>query len=90
MTEKIALLTLAWCVMSLLGFVLIRIDKLAAEKGQRRIPERSILTVGFMLGSVGVALGMKMFRHKTKKPGFIAVVMLAVVLNVVVVWVVFV
>lgn len=45
-------------------------DKLAAIRGVRRIPERTLFSLALLGGSVGGILGMLLFRHKTRKPAF--------------------
>ena len=45
-------------------------DKLSAKKKLWRIPERILLLVALIGGSLGTTLGMYAFRHKTKHPGF--------------------
>ncbi|MBQ7565968.1 MAG: DUF1294 domain-containing protein [Oscillospiraceae bacterium] len=53
-----------------LGLVLMLLDKRYAIQGKRRIPEATLMGVAAVGGSVGVLLGMYLFRHKTKKPKF--------------------
>lgn len=48
------------------GFLLMLSDKHKAIKKQWRIPERVLLTVALLGGSLGSILGMHLFRHKTK------------------------
>lgn len=48
------------------GFLLMLSDKYKARKNQWRIPERVLLTVAFLGGSLGSILGMQLFRHKTR------------------------
>ena len=48
------------------GFLLMLSDKYKAIKKQWRIPERVLLTVAFLGGSLGSILGMQLFRHKTR------------------------
>ena len=58
---------------NLLAFALFGLDKLLARKKRRRIPESTLLTLCFLLGSLGGALGMALFRHKIngrKHPAF--------------------
>ena len=57
-------------LMNLIGFLLMRADKLRARKGEWRIPERVLFAVSFLLGGVGSALGMYAFRHKTAHASF--------------------
>lgn len=48
------------------GLLLMQVDKHKAENNLWRIPERVLLLVAFLGGSLGTLLGMYMFRHKTK------------------------
>lgn len=52
------------------GFLLMLIDKRRAIKNRWRIPEKTLLLFALLGGSLGVLLGMKLARHKTKKPVF--------------------
>lgn len=52
------------------AFLLMLIDKVKARKNRWRIPERTLLTVAALGGSLGAVLGMNLFRHKTKHPKF--------------------
>ena len=47
------------------GLVLMLADKHKAKKNLWRIPERTLLLVAALGGSLGVLLGMRLFRHKT-------------------------
>ena len=48
------------------AFLLMRIDKQKAKKNHWRIPEKTLLGVAAIGGSLGAILGMRLFRHKTK------------------------
>lgn len=52
------------------GFLLMMIDKYKAKKKLWRIPEKTLLGVALIGGSVGAYMGMQTFRHKTKHPQF--------------------
>ena len=45
-------------------------DKAAAIRGDRRVPETTLLALAVIGGSPGGILGMLLFRHKTRKPAF--------------------
>ena len=45
-------------------------DKAAATRGDRRVPETTLLALAVLGGSVGGILGMLLFRHKTRKAAF--------------------
>lgn len=49
-----------------IAFLLMLIDKIKAKKKMWRIPERVLLGVSAIGGSLGGLLGMQLFRHKTK------------------------
>lgn len=58
-------------VVNVLAFIAFGIDKLLAKAGMRRLSEGFLLLVSFLGGSAGAALSMAIFRHKTRKPGFV-------------------
>lgn len=51
-------------------WVVYGLDKGRAKSGKWRIPERTLLLLALVGGSLGVLAGMIMFRHKTRKPKF--------------------
>lgn len=55
------------CVINIIGFILMGIDKKKAVKGQWRIRESTLFLVSLIGGSAGTLAGMFVFRHKTKK-----------------------
>lgn len=57
-------------LINLAGFVLMGIDKHQARRHRQRIPERRLLVLAALGGSVGCILGMAVWRHKTKHPKF--------------------
>lgn len=48
------------------AFLLMLADKLKAKKGAWRIPERTLIGIAVIGGSIGAIAGMNLFRHKTK------------------------
>lgn len=57
-------------IMNALGFVLMRSDKEKAIRNKWRIPEKTLLTVAALGGSIGCFCGMRIFHHKTRHPLF--------------------
>jgi uncharacterized membrane protein YsdA (DUF1294 family) len=51
-------------------FMVYGIDKLAAIRSNRRVPEPALLLLALVGGTVGALLGMALFRHKTVKGSF--------------------
>ena len=52
------------------GFFSMLADKFRAKKKLRRIPERTLLFLALIGGSIGSLLGMYTFHHKTLHPKF--------------------
>lgn len=53
------------------GFLVMTIDKLYARKNMWRIPERTLLGMAAIGGSIGVWAAMYTVRHKTKHMKFV-------------------
>ena len=58
-------------LVNVLGLVIMHLDKNKARRGQWRIPENTLLAIAILGGSIGILLGMQLFRHKTKKLKFV-------------------
>lgn len=59
-------LIIYFVIINIIGFLVMGADKAKAKAKAWRIPEKTLLGVAFIGGSVGVWLGMNTFRHKTK------------------------
>lgn len=57
-------------IINLLGFFIMYIDKSKAINNKWRVPEKTLLSIAILGGSIGSLLGMHTFRHKTKHPKF--------------------
>lgn len=77
-------------VIALAGYVLIvnvlaygamALDKAKAANGSRRIPERTLLKLAAIGGSVGTVLAQQTVRHKTRKEPFRSHVIRIIVLQ---------
>ncbi|HCU07605.1 MAG TPA: DUF1294 domain-containing protein [Clostridiales bacterium] len=55
---------------NLLAFAVSGLDKRAAVKGRRRVPEARLLFLAAAGGGIGLFLSMEFFRHKTQKSAF--------------------
>ena len=60
------ILFLYLAIINAVAFVLMLADKRKARKKAWRIPERTLLCVTAIGGSLGAFLAMQLFRHKTK------------------------
>jgi len=67
MTEYIVLYFL---IINIIGLFIMRVDKQRAIKHQYRISEQTLWIIAIVGGAIGAAIGMNMFRHKTKHLSF--------------------
>lgn len=64
------LLTGYYLLVNLIAFFLFLRDKRLAAQNRRRIPEAVLLGWAALGGAAGALCGMRLFRHKTRKPKF--------------------
>ena len=57
-------------IVNALAFLLMLTDKIKAKHKRWRIPEKTLLGVCAIGGSLGGLIAMKLFRHKTMHPKF--------------------
>ena len=57
-------------IINLISFLLYRSDKRRAIRHQWRIPERTLILLAIVGGSIGALLGMLIYHHKTRHPKF--------------------
>ncbi len=62
---------LGWlAIASVVGFVLMAFDKTMAIRRAARVPEKTLLGVAAIGGSIGVAFAMYGLHHKSRKRSF--------------------
>jgi uncharacterized membrane protein YsdA (DUF1294 family) len=67
----------AYGVAGAVAFAAYGWDKRRAERGGRRVPERTLHLLALVGGFPGAWLGRRAFRHKTRRPAFLVVIVLA-------------
>ena len=68
MIGKIIFIYLA--VISLVSVIITVYDKKAAKKNRQRVPEKNLLLLSLIGGSVAMYLTMQVIRHKTRHAKF--------------------
>lgn len=72
-----------WFILiSAVSIIMTVYDKWAAKRKKRRVPERTLLSLGFIGGAAAMYLTMKCIRHKTKKKKFMVGLPLEILLHV--------
>ena len=71
-----------YIIINIISFILFGLDKFLAIKHKNRISEHTLILISFLGGSIGSLLGMKLFRHKTKKPKFYILIPLFIIINI--------
>jgi len=69
------------CLLSMIGFILMGVDKRRARRKAWRISERTLILVAFLGGGLGSLLGMYAFHHKTKHIKFRILIPIATVFS---------
>ncbi|MBU9856928.1 DUF1294 domain-containing protein [Rahnella bonaserana] len=72
-------------IINLLTLVFYGVDKRAACNATSRVPEFTLLLLGFAGGWIGAIFGQQLFRHKTKKQPFRTWFAISVILNLLIV-----
>ena len=67
-------------IINIISFIFMGIDKLFAIIKKRRISENTLLFITIIGGSIGSILGMILFRHKIRKPKFLIIVPLSLII----------
>jgi len=80
--ELLPLIALWLAAVSGLAVILTLHDKRAARRGARRIPERTLLLVCSLGGSVAMLAAMRIVRHKTKHAKFMVGIPVMIVVQV--------
>lgn len=77
-----------FCLPNLVVFVALAFDKWRAKGQKPRVPETTLLMLGVPLAAAGMWLGMRVFRHKTSKTGFLIGAWIVTAVNVGLIWLV--
>lgn len=72
-------------IINVVSFVFMLADKIKAKKNRWRTPERTLLGICAIGGSLGGYIAMQLFRHKTKHPQFSIGIPVMIVLHIVLV-----
>ncbi len=70
-----------YVAVSAVVFVMFAVDKHAATRGRRRIPEATLHTAELLGGWPGALLGMRLLRHKSSKRRYQAVTAAIIVVH---------
>lgn len=70
-------------VVNIIAFIAYGVDKRKARKNQWRIPEKNLLFLAVIGGSVGALAGMYIFHHKTLHKKFTVGVPVILVLQII-------
>ena len=57
-------------IINIIAFIAYGLDKYKARHDKWRIPETTLILLAVIGGSIGAIVGMKFFRHKTRKAKF--------------------
>lgn len=81
---KVDLIIYYLIIINLISFLAFVLDKNRARKNRWRIPEKSLMTLAIIGGSLGSLIGIYSMRHKTQKKLFAVGIPLILVLQILV------
>ena len=70
-------------ILNIIGFAAMAADKNRAKAKIRRVPESTLMFFAIVGGSIGVFLGMRICRHKTRHAKFFIGVPIIMVIQIV-------
>ena len=73
-------------IINLISFALYFIDKQKSKRDKWRIKESTLHFVSFLGGTLGSIAAMILFHHKTKKPMFVMITIIALLTNILAVY----
>lgn len=73
---------LFYLVIAVVSVILTVHDKSAARKGAWRVPEATLMGIGFVGGALPMLITMKLIRHKTRHIKFMVGLPLEIILHV--------
>ena len=68
-------------IVNTISFIIMGLDKYFAIKEKRRISENSLLFLSIIGGVFGTTLGMIICRHKIRKPKFLILIPILLILT---------
>lgn len=72
-------------IINIISFILMIFDKKQAIRKKYRIPETSLIIISFLGGSIGTLLGMIIAHHKTRKPKFIILIPISILITILII-----
>lgn len=66
MNQYIIPVLIFFCAISFVSVCVTIKDKRAAKAGKRRVPESTLMLLGFLGGAIAMFVTMKIIRHKTR------------------------
>ncbi|MEL7649086.1 MAG: DUF1294 domain-containing protein [Sedimentibacter sp.] len=79
-------LAVYFIIINVVSFALFYADKQKARKDRWRIEEKTLHITSFLGGTPGSIAAMILFHHKTRKAGFVAITIIALLFNILAVY----
>lgn len=67
-------------ILNLFALILMKYDKYNAINNNERVPNKLFYFISILGGPIGIMLGMKFFRHKTKQRSYYLITVLSIII----------
>ncbi len=74
-------------IINIISVLVCSFDKWRAIRGGRRVPEKTLFTIVFLGGSVGMYITMRIIRHKTLDKRFMIGIPIIIIFQVLLIYI---
>lgn len=74
-------------IINVAAFMIMGVDKSRSKVGAWRVPEKHLLLIALVGGAIGVFLGMRVFKHKTRHTRIFILVPFMMAAQLLLIWV---
>jgi len=82
MNNYLKYILIYFILINLISFFMFYVDKQKARQDKWRIKEKTLHLTSFLGGTLGSIVAMIFFHHKTKKPLFVVITGIALIVNI--------
>ena len=75
-------------IINITAILLMKYDKFAAINKKHRISEKTLISISFLGGAIGIILSMYFFHHKNRKIKFLILTPISLLLHILIIFII--